>query len=82
MEQSALLCISAKKKNRFHSNFRPQGIAKHTYADVYLPFDGGLVERREVPVVPGIGVSPVGQQERDHLSVPKRGRIVEGDQPT
>ena len=53
-----------------------------TYADIYLPFNGCLMERGEVPVVPGVGVSPMRQQERHHLSMAERGGIVEGNQPT
>lgn len=55
---------------------------KHTYADIYLSLDGCLVEWSEVPVVSGIGVRSMGQQERDHLSMTKRGGIVKGNQTT
>lgn len=38
-----------------------------TYAHVDLALDGGLVERRVVPVVPGVGVGSLTQQQRHHL---------------
>lgn len=38
-----------------------------TYADVDLALDGGFVERRVVPVVPGVRVGSLTQQQRHHL---------------
>ncbi len=38
-----------------------------TYTDVYLALDGSFVERRVVPVVSGIGVGPLTQQQGHHL---------------
>ena len=40
-----------------------------TNADVHLALDGGLVEGSEVPVVSGVGVTAVGQEDRHNLSV-------------
>ena len=47
-----------------------------TNADVHLALDGGLVEGSEVPVVSGVGVAAVGQEDRHDLSVAERTGIV------
>ena len=51
-----------------------------TDADIHFALNGGLVQRGEVPVVSGIGVSPVLQQRGDDLGVPKGAGVVQGDQ--
>lgn len=43
-----------------------EGVAP-TYADVDLALDGGFVEWRVVPVVPGVWVGSLTQQQRHHL---------------
>lgn len=42
-----------------------------TYTDVYLALDGGFVERRVVPVISGVGVGPLTQQQGHHLQTPE-----------
>lgn len=52
------------------------GVVAPTYADVYLALDGGLVERRVVPVVPGVGVGSLAQQQRHHLKTNAHGGFL------
>lgn len=49
-------------------------------AHVRLGLDAGLVERRIVPAVPGIGIRPRGEEEADDLGVPEGAGIVQGDE--
>lgn len=53
-----------------------------TNANIYFALDGSLVQWRIVPVVPGIGVRTVTQQEADHFGVAKRTSIVQRNEPT
>ena len=53
-----------------------------TNTDIHLALDGSLVERSEVPVVSGIGITAVGQEDCHHLSVAKGTGIVERNKPT
>ena len=43
-----------------------------TYTDVYLAFNGSFVEWRVVPVVPGVGVGPLAQQQGHNLKTTHR----------
>ena len=53
-----------------------------TNADVNFAFDGSLVQWSEVPVVPGVGICSVLQQDGYHLSMTKGTGIVKGNQST
>lgn len=56
-----------------------RGVFAPTYADVYLALDGSFVERRVVPVVPGVGVGPLTQQQRHHLQAKAQQRFLSAD---
>jgi len=53
-----------------------------TNADVNFAFDGSLVQWSEVPVVPGVGICSMLQQDGYHLSMTKGTGIVKGNQST
>lgn len=52
-----------------------------TNANINLPLDGGLVQWCVVPVVSGVGVGALTQQEADHLGVAEGAGVVQGDEP-
>lgn len=56
-------------------------MASLTDADVDLALNGCLVQRRVVPVVPGVWVGTLAQQQADHLGVTERAGVVQGDEP-
>ncbi len=53
-----------------------------TDADVDLALDGSLVQRGVIPVVSGVGIGPVLQEQVDDVSVTKRAGVVERDEAT
>lgn len=53
-----------------------------TNAHVDFAFDCGLMQGCVVPVVAGIWVCSLAQQQANHLSVAERAGIVQRDQPT
>lgn len=56
-------------------------VASLTNADVNLALDGCLMQWCVVPVVSGIGVGTLTQQQADHLGVTKGAGVVQGDEP-
>lgn len=47
-----------------------------TDAHIYLPLDGSFMQWGVVPVVSGIGICTLTQEEADHLCVPEGAGIV------
>lgn len=56
-------------------------VASLTDADVNLAFDGCLVQWCVVPVVSGVGVCTLTQQQADYLGVTEGTGVVQGDEP-
>ena len=61
---------------------KPCTVARLTDAHVHFALDSCLVEWSEVPVVSGVRVAAVGQEDGHHLSVAKGTGIVERDETT
>lgn len=57
-------------------------MASLTNADIDLALDGCLVQRCVVPVVPGVGVGTLTQQQANHLSVTEGAGVVQGNEPS
>lgn len=62
--------------------YKQEVAAALTNANIDLPLDSGLMQWCVVPVVSGVGVGTLTQQQADHLGVAEGAGVVQGDEPT